>query len=412
MPRAFSILTFGCKSNQYDSQLWRKVFEQAGWHESSDSPDVWLVNSCAVTAAAERQARQAVRRARREAPGSLVIVAGCAGDVDAESFGRMKEADLVVGRYGPPSVTSALRFLGAGHAAGPSGIDRFAGQTRAFLKIQDGCSHACAYCIVPRARGASRSRDLAEAVAEAVRLLDSGHREIVVTGIRLGDYRPSLSLALAALAGLPGLARIRISSLEPDDVADQLIETISRHPVIARHLHLPLQSGSDRMLKAMGRPYGIGRYRELLERISRRIPGMTFGTDLMVGFPGESEEDFRASLEAALGLPISHLHVFSYSRRPGTRAAAMGGQIPEAVKRERSQRLREAFSEKQHKLWHGLVGARETVLFETGRDGRWSGMGEHYFRVFADSPDDLHNRLRSVLLTSVQSEGLTGEVGP
>lgn len=365
-----------------------------------------------VTAAAERQARQAARRARREAPKSLVILAGCAGEAAAAGFRRMKEIDLVVGRYGPSAVAAARRFLGANSASEPCGIDRFSGQTRAFLKVQDGCGHACAYCIVPKARGASRSRDLAEVVAEAGRLLDSGHREIVVTGIRLGDYRPSLSLALASLAGLPGLDRIRISSLEPDDVPDQLIDAISRYPKIARHLHLPLQSGSDRILAAMGRPYGIGQYRDLLERIKGCIPGMTFGTDLMVGFPGEAEEDFRASLEAALGLPISHLHVFSYSRRPGTRAAAMGGQIPEAVKKERSQRLREAFGEKQQRLWQGLVGGRESVLFETGEDGRWSGLGEHYFRVFADSPDSLRNQLRLVRLTSVLDEGLAGVIEP
>ncbi len=405
-------MTFGCKTNQYDSQLWRTFFEQAGWKAADGSPDVWLLNSCAVTAAAERQARQAARRARKEGPESLVVLAGCAGEVAASSFVRMKEVDLVVGRYGPSSATSVMGLLGAGPEAMPRGIDRFTGQTRAFLKIQDGCSHACAYCIVPRARGVTRSRDLAEVVAEAARLVDSGHREIVVTGIRLGDYRPSLSLVLAALAGLSGPARIRISSLEPDDVAEQLIETISRHPMIARHLHLPLQSGSDRMLTAMGRPYRVGQYRTLLERISDVIPGVTFGTDLMVGFPGETEEDFRASLEAALELPISHLHVFSYSRRPGTRAADMGGQIPEAVKKERSQRLREAFREKQHRLWQGLVGSREKVLFETGEGGRWSGLGEHYFRVFSDWPDALHNRMRLVRLTSVLGEGLEGVIEP
>lgn len=405
-------MTFGCKSNQYDSQLWRTMFEQAGWQAAEGSADVCLINSCMVTAAAESQARQAVRRARREAPSSWLILAGCAGEVAAASFGRLKETDLVVSRYGPSSVASVLRFLGVGNEAGPRGIGRFSGQTRAFLKIQDGCSHACAYCIVPKARGASRSRDLAEVVAEAGRLLESGHREIVVTGIRLGDYRPSLSIALAALAGLPGLARIRISSLEPDDVADQLLETISRYPIIARHLHLPLQSGSDRMLKAMGRPYRVGQYRALLEMISRGIPGMTFGTDLMVGFPGETEEDFRASLDAALGLPLSHLHVFSYSRRPGTRAAAMGGQIPGAVKKERSQRLREAFKEKQQRLWQDLVGGKEKVLFETRQDGRWSGLGEHYFRVFVDAPYDLHNQIKSVRLASVQGGGMAGEVEP
>jgi len=412
MAKSFNIVTFGCKSNQYDSQLWRRLFLDAGWKESSETADVCLVNTCTVTASADRQARQAVRKLRRENPRCALIVAGCGVAVSPEAFSRMPEVDLAAGRYGPESIGKVARLLKLEAVRGPESIRSFAGHTRAFLKVQDGCGHGCAYCIVPRARGGSRSRDLASVVAEARDLLEGGHRELVVTGIRLGDFRPSLSLMLSALAGLPGLDRLRISSLEPDDVTDELVETVSRQTVIARHLHLPLQSGSDRILKAMGRPYLIGQYGELLDRISRSIPGMTFGTDLMVGFPGETEEDFRASLEAARQLPISHLHAFSYSRRPGTKAAVMPGQIPEAVKKERSQRLRESFREKQQGLRQDLVGKRETVLFETREGGRWTGLGEHYFRVLAGSEDGLHNRLRRVRLTSVCGEGLEGELEP
>jgi len=412
MPGTFSIITFGCKSNQYDSQLWRRMLTDAGWTESPGAGDVFLVNTCTVTAAADRQARQAVRRARKASPGARIVVAGCAGEVSGSSFARMPEVDLAVGRHCPENAVKVALFLGMPGPAPARTIEAFAGHTRAFIKVQDGCGHGCSYCVVPRARGASRSRDLAEVVAEAGALIAAGHRELVLTGIRLGDFRPSLGLLMAALAGLPGLARLRLSSLEPDDVADDLLDAFTRLPAAARHLHLPLQSGSDRILSAMGRPYDLERYRTILAGISGKVPGTTFGADLMVGFPGETEEDFQKSLRAALELPISHLHVFAYSRRPGTRAAVMPGQVPEAIKRERSQRLRDEFLQKRNGLWRGLVGTQETVLFETLQNGLWTGLAEHYFRVTVASQEDLGNRMHRVRLTSVSEGGLAGELEP
>lgn len=412
MAKSFNIVTFGCKSNQYDSQLWRRLFLDAGWKESPEAADVCLVNTCTVTAAADRQARQAVRRIRKHNAGAKIIVAGCAGEVAAGAFAKMPEAGLVVGRHGRENAEKVNRFLGMADRSSGGGIDRFSGHTRAFIKVQDGCSHACSYCIVPRARGASRSRDLAEVVAEAQRLLAAGHRELVLTGIRLGDFKPSLGLLLATLSSLPGLGRLRLSSLEPDDVDRELVETLARLPKAARHLHLPLQSGSDRILAAMGRPYSLERYRETLGKVAGENPGVTFGTDLMVGFPGETEEDFMSSLRAAVELPISHLHVFSYSRRPGTRAAVMSGQVPEAIKRERSLRLREAFEAKRRCFWQGLVGGREEVLFESFEGGWWSGLSEHYFRVRTPSPEALGNQFRRVRLVSVGDDCLGGELEP
>jgi threonylcarbamoyladenosine tRNA methylthiotransferase MtaB len=408
----FQIETFGCKSNQYDSQLWRRLFLDAGWMESADSADVCLINTCAVTAAAERQARQVIRRFKRENQRGILIVAGCYGQLAAQSLTKTNGVDLAVGIHNPLNVETVKRFLGLSFSNDGAEICDFSGHTRAFIKVQDGCSHACSYCIVPRARGGSRSRDLAEVAAEAQKLLDIGHRELVLTGIRLGDFKPSLSLLVSILGGLSGLARLRLSSLEPDDVNEELIDSIGRLSNAAKHLHLPLQSGSDRILSAMGRPYSVRQYRQWLERIQEKIPDITFGTDLMVGFPGEAEEDFRESLEAVLELPISHLHVFTYSRRPGTKAAVFPGQIPEAVKKERSQRLRQAFREKQLGYWQSLIGSREEVLFETGESGVWSGLSEHYFRVRVRSTEPLDNQLRRVRLASVRDDGLEGVLDP
>jgi threonylcarbamoyladenosine tRNA methylthiotransferase MtaB len=411
MTKTFQLISFGCKSNQYDSQLWRELLLQGGWQEGDGGQaDIVLVNSCSVTAAAEEQARQAVRKCKKQNAKGKVIVVGCYGQLAHEALGAIPEIDLVAGPYNPDNVRTISKFLGLKDGATSLGISGFAGHTRAFLRVQDGCDHACSYCVVPRARGRSRSRDLAEAVAEARRLIDNYYKEVVITGIRLGDFKPSLRVLLRALASLPGLERIRLSSLEPDDVAMELVEAMAENPAVARHLHLPLQSGDDGILKAMNRPYTMGQYRSLLEDIRRQVPSMTFGTDIIVGFPGETEEQFGNSYRAVQELPITRLHVFSYSRRPGTPAAAMAGQIPTAIKKERSARLREMFRDRQMRYWESQQGSETAVLFERRDSRRWSGLGEHYFRVSVDSDHDLKNSLRPVRLTSADGEGMAGEL--
>jgi len=403
----FHIFTFGCKANQYDTQLWREFLLSAGL-KGSNQADVFLINTCSVTAAAEAQARQLVRRLRQSHPRSRIILAGCYGVVAGQGLTRLPDVDLAIGGCSLENFAKLADFLECGRADFPRYITGFAGHTRAFIKVQDGCDHGCSYCIVPLARGRSRSRDLAEIVAEAQGLIASGYRELVLTGIRLGDYKPSLKLLVKSLASLPGLLRLRLSSLEPDDVDEELIEALVACPRVAKHLHLPLQSGSDRILKAMHRPYRLRDYAALLERIQRLLPEMTFGTDILVGFPGESEDDFSQSYGAVRDLPITHLHVFCYSRRPGTPAAAWEGQIPEAIKKERSHRLRQMFQAKQQRYWSGLIGRQGSVLFEAQRSGLWTGWEEHYFPVRVSSSQPLQNRLCKVRLVSVESGGLKG----
>lgn len=410
MPREkFHIYTFGCKANQYDTQLWRQLFAAAGLQDSPRA-DVFLINTCSVTAAAEAQARQVIRKLRQQHPGSSIIVAGCYGAVGKPALEKLSLVDLVIGGCTQESIARLSDFLGWARAVSPGYITGFSGHTRAFIKVQDGCDHGCRYCIVPLARGRSRSRDLSQVVAEAQGLIASGYRELVVTGIRLGDYKPSLDLLVKSLASLSGLQRLRLSSLEPDDVHEELIEALAGCPRMARHLHLPLQSGSDRILQAMGRPYRLRDYAALLARIQSLIPEMTFGTDIMVGFPGETEEDFSQSYRAIRDLPITHLHIFTYSRRPGTAAAGWEGQIPEAIKKERARRMREMFQAKQQRYWSGLTGREGSVLFETQRHGLWTGREEHYFPVRVSSSRMLANQLRRVRLVSVEDDGLRGEL--
>jgi threonylcarbamoyladenosine tRNA methylthiotransferase MtaB len=442
--RTFKIITFGCKVNQYDSQLWRAALEQAGLSPSGPGQpaDMVLINTCTVTAAADQQARQSIRKCKRQNPtlrqglrqgfdlastcsaGPLsrgaqpggsgqeckIIVAGCYGQVNEKAIKDIPQADLVVGRCSPENILAVLRELGLGQKSAPEGIKSFSGHTRAFLKVQDGCDHRCSYCIVPLARGRSRSRELSDIMAEAARLVGSGHKELVLAGVRLGDFKPSLRVLLKSIHDIPGLERVRLSSLEPDDASDDLIETLAELPKVARHLHLPLQSGDDKILKLMNRPYSIKYFSALLHEINKAIPEMTFGTDIIVGFPGEGEQEFGQSYNAAKDLPLSQLHVFTYSKRPQTKAAGMPGQIPEGIKKERSQRLREMFAQKQHQYWSSLSGQRTAVLFEGQDKGEWSGLGEHYFRVSVRSDADLRNKMLPVKLTRVNDQGLDGEI--
>jgi threonylcarbamoyladenosine tRNA methylthiotransferase MtaB len=412
MHSSFKIITFGCKVNQYDSQLWRAFLKRSGLKESADheSCDIFLINTCTVTAAADQQARQMVRKIKNQNQKTKIIVAGCYGQVNDKVLKEIPQIDLVVGRYGHENAVLVRQFLGLSAKSDSEGIEEFFGQTRAFLKVQDGCNHNCSYCIVPLARGKSRSRNLTDIIQEVERLVGSGHRELVVTGVRLGDFKPSLRVLLKSIHNIAGLERIRLSSLEPDDLHDEILETIAELPKVARHLHLPLQSGAPGILKAMNRPYDLKYFADLLTRAQRAVPGITFGTDVIVGFPGETELQFNQSFQAVKELPITHLHVFAYSKRPGTKAAAMPGQIPGPVKKERSQRLREMFAGKQQGYWESQAGQTTGVLFESCENGRWSGLGEHYFRVFVKSNGELKNKMMPVKLESVNGSGMDGQL--
>ena len=410
MSRFFKIITFGCKVNQYDSQLWRAALEQAGLSPSGPGQpaDIVLINTCTVTAAADQQARQTARKCKKQNQKAKIVITGCYGQVNEKTLKDVSQADLVVGRCSPENLLSVLRELGFSQKTAPEGIKSFSGHTRAFLKVQDGCDHRCSYCIVPLARGRSRSRELSDIMAEAGRLVGSGHKELVLAGVRLGDFKPSLRVLLKSIHDIPGLERIRLSSLEPDDASDDLIETIAELPKVARHLHLPLQSGDDKILKLMNRPYSMKYFSALLHKVKKAIPEMTFGTDIIVGFPGEGEQEFGQSYNAAKDLPLSQLHVFTYSKRPQTKAAEMPGQIPEGIKKERSQRMREMFSHKQHQHWGSLSGQSTAVLFEGQDKGKWSGLGEHYFRVTVRSDADLRNKMLPVKLTTAADDGMSG----
>jgi len=384
-PRSFRLLTFGCKANQYDAQVLREALVRRGWREEPGGGDLVVVNTCTVTAEAGRKARQLLRRIARERPDARLAVTGCLAESEPEALRSLPGVEWVIG--GPPGEPEGLlSHLGCKPGGEePAGIEAFAGHTRAFLKIQDGCDLACAYCIVPSVRGPSRSRPAGEIAAELERLVRGGHCEVVLCGIHIGHWGLERgerlselleSLASRAIADREGRRidwRLRLSSIEATEVDGGVLEALVRHPRrIAPHLHMPLQSGDDRVLASMGRWYSAGDYLAACERIQAALDRPALTADAMVGFPGETEEAFERTLGACRAAGLARLHVFSFSSRPGTRAEGLAAPPPEAV-RARRGRLVELARELGRAYRRSLVGARETLVHEgeVGLSGRY-----------------------------------------
>jgi threonylcarbamoyladenosine tRNA methylthiotransferase MtaB len=322
---------------------------------------------------------------------------------------------------GPPLAASLGRSESKG-ATSPGhseskGATSLGGRTRAFLKIQDGCDHACGYCAVRLARGVSRSRSWESIEREARAAIAAGYREIVLTGVNLGSYGRDLAedIDLAAvmdrLVSLSGIGRLRLSSVEPHEVTDRLIHLVAAHANVCRHLHLPLQSGSQGVLRRMNRTYSPGQYASLVRTAVERIPDCGVGADVMVGFPGETAADFRETVQLLNDLPMTYLHVFSYSPRPRTPAARLDGTVAPSEKKIRSLELRTLGRKLSNRFCEGLVGRTFSVLFETrDRDGRFSGLTDNYVRVRAEAEADLTNCFADVRITGALGDGVEGTV--
>ena len=385
----FSVRFLGCKVSQTDAQALRERLLADGHAELHDA-DVAVVNTCCVTHEAVRKSRKAAARAARTH--RQVYVTGCGANLGAEAFRGLPENVTVIARPSEETPAAVAGDVGAvGCVRAESRLDR----VRAFLKVQDGCSFSCSFCVVPLVRGASRSRTADAVLAEARRRVAQGHREIVLTGINLGCYRdrvaghrlPSL---IRALGEIPGLERLRLSSIEVNHVDDALVAALRETPAVARHLHVPLQSGDDRVLRAMGRRYTVQTFRRRLEPLA----DFNLTTDVIVGFPGEDEAAFRRTLDVVRNARITKVHVFPYSPRPGTETAARD-TVPRAVKRERSARLRAASHEACLARWREKIGADDRVLVD--RPGR--GYGDDYSPWLVDAPVGELVRVRGVAVT-------------
>lgn len=390
-PLYFHLQTFGCKSNQYESQGIRELLIAAG-HVEVDAPgsaDLYVVNSCGVTSRASASCRNAVRKALRANPGVRVVLTGCGVDLDEAWPDIPSGPPLLVPNAQkhalPELVASWLKATANGHRPRADrfglAISAFDGHTRAFLKIQDGCDNHCAYCAVPRARGAPESRPAAEILAEAERLTANGHGEIVLTGINIGVYRHGgmdFSDIVSAIARTPGLVRLRLGSVEPPQVTERLAEVMAKQmDNICPHLHMPLQSGDDGVLARMGRRYGAGEFLDKIALLRRHLPNPAVTTDVIVGFPGEDADAFRASEELCRRAGFSRLHVFLFSPRPGTPAAAMKRTVPEREIEKWKTRLIRVGEELATAYARSCVGTEERVIVERGG----AGLSDRYLKV-------------------------------
>lgn len=432
-----AIYTLGCKVNQYETQAMETALKERGHVlvPFEETADAYIINTCAVTATSGHKSRQIIRRAQKQNPAALVAVCGCYAQTDAKAVAELG-VDLIGGSNKrmefldhieklaaekradtetPACVTVENIMAVREYEALPAG--GLSTRTRAMLKVEDGCVNFCTYCIIPYARGPVRSLPLAEAVSETVRLAEQGYREIVLTGIEISSWgkdlegKPTLTDLVEALCHAAPQCRIRLGSLEPRTVTEDFCRRLSVLPNLCPHFHLSLQSGCDATLKRMNRKYDTARYLEsvtLLRRFFDR-PGIT--TDLIVGFPAESEEEFGETLRFIETCAFSAMHIFPYSRRPDTPADKMAGQVSKAVKEERARRANALAAQMEERYLQAMVGEELSVLFEEPVDGQtdlWRGHAPNYTEVYAESGENLHNVERRVRVRSTENGHLLG----
>ena len=422
-------MTLGCKVNQYETETMEGLFRQAGYRvvPFTESADVYIVNTCSVTMLGEKKSRQLVRRAQRQNEAALIAVTGCYAQLAPDVVGTLPGVRLIVGTQDRGRIVElveeaavrpdVLRDVGDIMAADTfEDIPLFAApeRTRAFLKIQEGCQNFCTFCIIPYTRGPLRSRALVSVRREAEKLVAAGFREIVLTGIHLGAYGRDLTgtvtLADAArtVLEIDGLQRLRLGSLESVELTPALFTLLRDDRRFARHLHLPLQAGSDAVLQEMHRFYDTAGYERLLTRIREEVPGIAISTDIIVGFPGETEAMFQESLAFVRRQEFARVHVFPYSRRPATPAAARSDQVPHPVRRERVKMM-QALADEMAADYHGkFIGTIVPVLFETQHEGVADGLTDTYIRVYTKGPVKV-GEITAMRLLRLYQDGLWGE---
>ena len=424
--------TLGCKVNQYETQAMRELFEAAGYEtvDFSERADVYVINTCTVTQTADKKSRQMISRAKELSPDGKVVVTGCYAQRASDEILKLGGVDLVIGtaqRDRIVEMTEKLIFepeLPHAYVV-PAAGRRFEdisatreGRTRAYLKIQDGCDRFCTYCIIPYVRGNVRSRTLASIRRETEAIADGGFKEIVLTGIHLmsygNDFRDGTGLmeAIDVVSGVNGIERIRLGSLEPQLMTRETIEALAANGRLCRQFHLSLQSGSKTVLERMKRRYTPQEYERCVEMLREAMPECAITTDIIAGFAGETEQEFNETLEFAEKIGFSRIHVFPYSRREGTVAYGMAGQLGNAVKQERARRLIELQNELERQYLERQIGKTHGVLFETYENGILHGHTDTYLGVNVLEPDgdEYINKIISVRINGIDGANLTGNI--
>ena len=425
-----AIYTLGCKVNQYETQAMERELLRRGYTlvPFEDLADAYIINTCTVTAVSDKKCRNVIRRAKKMNPQAVVAVCGCYAQTEPEAVASLG-VDLVSGTAGRMEFLDLLEGQLKNHAAPIVQVDESlrrrdferltaggqVGRTRAMLKVEDGCTNFCTYCIIPYARGPVRSLPLSEAVDQAKELEAQGYREIVLTGIEISSWGRDLKegqtlidLVEALCHAVPGL-RVRLGSLEPRTITQDFCQRAVALPNLCPHFHLSMQSGCDETLKRMNRKYDTARYLQSVQWLNQYFDRPAITTDLIVGFPQETEEEFAQTLDFIRRCAFSSMHIFPYSRRSGTPAATMAGQIPHAVQEQRAQAAQAVAREMEAAYLQALMGSTLPVLFEEEKEGLWQGHAPNYVAVRAVG-EDLHNQLRQVTVTGVGDGILLGTI--
>lgn len=424
-----SLHTLGCRLNQAETAIIAKNLNEAGFEivEFGEESDLTVINTCTVTEQADSKCRQAVRKTIKKNPDTFVAVVGCYAQIAVDTIKEIDGVDLIVGNEHKLKIVEYLDGLDKKdspliiHSPKISREDftieshgLYDNSTRANLKIQDGCNFVCAFCIIPKARGPARSRKLDDIIKEARILADLGHKELVITGVNIGTYQSrghTIIDVVNKIEKIENVQRIRISSIEPTTISEKLIYKIAESKKMCKHLHIPLQSGDDKILSAMRRKHTVKEFIEFVEFVNKTIPEVGIGTDVMVGFPGEGREEFINTKKILADLPISYFHVFTYSDREGTSSVKMTNKVDYHDKKERTRILIEQGKRKKYAFYEKFLGREMDVLFEQrNKSGNWTGYTSNYLSVGIMSADDLHNQFLSVKLVENNGDIIKGNI--
>lgn len=428
--RSVASFALGCKVNQAESEAVAEAFADKGYEIKNidEAADIYVINTCAVTNFGDKKSRQLLRKVKRLNPNSIVVASGCYAQVESDVVSAIDEVDIVVGTKGRHNIVDAVeKYIEDRQKVclvgdimherdfEPISVRKLAGRTRAYIKVQDGCSQYCSYCIIPYARGPIRSRDEEDILKEVKNLALNGFKEVVLTGIHVASYgkdnhKTDLLSLIKRVNEIDGIERIRLSSVEPNIVTEEFARDLSQMPKVCNHFHLSLQSGCDKTLKAMNRRYTTEKYMDSVNILRKYMPDCGITTDIIVGFPGETEEDFVQSCDFAKKVNFSKIHVFPYSPKKGTPAAVMKNQIPAEIKNKRANELIKISDGMEDEFIKKHIGKVIDVLFEKSENGYFEGHTSNYIHVKAESKNNIRNMILPVKILSCNNKIAIGEI--
>lgn len=418
-----AIHTLGCKVNIYESEYIINILKENGYQivDFDSKADIYIINTCTVTNTSDKKSEKMIKRARKQNKDAIIIAMGCHAQIKGDNI----DADIIIGNKDKSKIISLIeeyqenknkikRIYNLDNVSFEDMyISSFNSHTRAFVKIQDGCDAFCSYCIIPYARGPIRSKDPKTVIKEITSLVENGYKEIILTGIHTGKYGKDINYTfeqlLKDIIKIKNLYRIRISSIEINELTDPILDLIKDNKIIAKHLHIPLQSGSDKILKLMDRKYDLKFYKDRIEKIRKMIKDVSITTDLIVGFPNENEKDMEDTLKFLKEIKFTKIHTFPYSKREGTKAASMENQIDETIKRKRVKTVLELSDQLEQDFYQSKLNETEEVIIEQTKDGKSYGYTSNYIKVEIDSPLK-PNEVISVKINKVNNKKVTGKI--